>query len=165
MAVTYEPIATQTLNANSATVTFNSIPGTYTDLFIIAQMKNNGTGSDLLARFNGDSGTNYSREVVGGNGSSVYSANVTAATFARFNYSEPITTDGNTMFKINIMNYSNTASWKTCLNRGDRGVTSTIGIVNLWRSTSAITSIEFLTDLSGQFVAGSVITLYGIKAA
>jgi hypothetical protein len=164
MTVTYSQIATQTLGSNSSTITFNSIPGTYTDLVIIAQMKNNGTGSDFLARFNGDTGSNYSRTILGGNGSSTYSARASNATTARFNYSEPITTDGNTMFRINIMNYSNSTTYKTCLNRGDRGATSTVAVVNLWRSTSAITSIEFSTDAGGQFVSGSIISLYGIKA-
>ena len=165
MATTYEPIATQTLGSNAATVTFSSIPATYTDLVIIAQMKNNGTGSDFLATFNSDSGSNYSRTILGGNGSSTYSARATNASFARFNYSEPITTDGNTIYKINIFNYSNTTTNKTVINRADRGVTSTVAIVNLWRSTSAINSITFATDLSGNFVSGSIITIYGIKAA
>jgi hypothetical protein len=165
MPGTYEPIATQTLTGNAATVTFSSIPSTYTDLVVIAQMKNNATGSDFLATFNSDSGTNYSRTILGGNGSSGYSARASNASFARFNYSEPITTDGNTIFRIDIMNYSNTTTYKTAINRGDRGATSTVAVVNLWRSTSAINSITFATDGGGNFVSGSIITIYGIKAA
>lgn len=165
MPATYEPIATQTLTGNAATVTFSSIPATYTDLVIVAQMKNNGTGSDLRLRFNGDTAGNYSRTIIGGNGTSSYSAIAMDAAFARVNYSEPITTDGNTIYKINIMNYSNTNKYKNILSRSDRGVHSTACMANLWRSNSAINTIEFSTDLSGQFVAGSIITLYGIKAA
>ena len=62
------------------------------------------------------------------------------------------------------MNYSNTTTYKTAISRGDRGATSTVAIVNLWRSTSAINNIQFFTDATN-FAAGSIITLYGIKAA
>lgn len=165
MAITYSQIATQTLGSNASTITFSSIPGTYTDLVFIAQMKNNGTGSDFLAKFNSDSGSNYSRTIFGANGSTKYSAKVANASTARFNYSEPITTDGNTVFRIHIMNYSNTTTYKSVISRSDRADSSLALIVNLWRSTSAITSVEFSTDAGGQFVSGSIISLYGIKAA
>ena len=164
MPSTYEKIATTTLGSAAATITFSSISAAYTDLVIIAQMKNSGAGGDLLAYFNSDTGTNYSRTILGGNGSTTYSARSSSATNARFNYSEPINSDGNTIFKINIMDYSNTTTYKTAISRGDRGVTSTVAIVNLWRSTSAINNIQFFTDATN-FAAGSIITLYGIKAA
>jgi hypothetical protein len=164
MTATYEKIATTTLGSASATVTFSSISSAYTDLVIVAQMKNSGSGGDFLAYFNSDTGSNYSRTILGSNGSSVYSARASSATSARFNYSEPINSDGNTIFRINIQNYSNTTTFKTAVSRGDRGATSTAAIVNLWRSTSAINNIQFFTDATN-FAAGSIITLYGIKAA
>ena len=164
MASTYEKIATTTLGSAAATITFSSISAAYTDLVIIAQMKNSGAGGDLLAYFNSDTDTNYSRTILGGNGSTAYSAKSSSASNARFNYSEPINSDGNTIFRINVMNYSNTTTYKTAISRGDRGATSTVAIVNLWRSTSAINNIQFFTDATN-FAAGSIITLYGIKAA
>jgi hypothetical protein len=164
MAVTYEKIATTTLGSAQATITFSSISSAYTDLVIIAKMKNSGAGGDLLAYFNSDTGTNYSRTILGGNGTSTYSAQVSNDTKARFNYSEPINSDGNTMFRINIMNYSNTTTRKTVISRGDRGITSTVAIVNLWRSTSAINNIQFFTDTTN-FATGSTITLYGVLKA
>jgi hypothetical protein len=163
MTVTYEKIQTQTLSSAQSSITFTSIPNTYTDLVIVAQMKNSGSGGDFLAYFNSDTGSNYSRTILGGNGSSTYSARASSATSARFNYSEPINSDGNTIFRINIQNYSNTTTFKTAINRGDRGATSTVAIVNLWRSTSAINNIQFFTDATN-FAAGSIITLYGIKS-
>ena len=163
MPSTYEKIATTTLGSAAATITFSSISAAYTDLVIIAQMKNSGAGGDLLAYFNSDTGTNYSRIILGGNGSTAYSARSSSASNARFNYSEPINSDGNTIFRINVMNYSNTTTYKTAISRGDRGATSTVAIVNLWRSTIAINNIQFFTDATN-FAAGSIITLYGIKA-
>ena len=35
MAITYEPIATNTLGSAAASVTFSSISGTYTDLVVV----------------------------------------------------------------------------------------------------------------------------------
>lgn len=163
MAATYEIIATTTLGSSAATITFSSISATYTDLVIIAQMKNSGAGGDFLAYFNSDTGSNYSRAILGGNGSTAYSARSSSASNARFNYSEPITSDGNTIFRIDVMDYSNTTTYKTVISRGDRAVNSTVAIVNLWRSTSAINNIQFFTDTTN-FAAGSIMTLYGIKA-
>jgi|LakMenEpi03Aug12_release.lakeMendotaPanAssembly.Ray.scaffolds.fasta_scaffold418452_2 hypothetical protein len=163
MTATYEKIASTTLSSAAATVTFSSISSAYTDLVIIAQMKNSGSGGDLLAYFNSDNGSNYSRTIIGGTGSSSYSAMSTNASHARFNYSEPINSDGNTVFRINIQNYSNTTTFKTTISRGDRSANSTVVMVNLWRSTSAINNIQFFTDATN-FASGSIITIYGIKA-
>jgi hypothetical protein len=86
-------------------------------------MKNSGAGGDFLAYFNSDTGSNYSRAILGGNGSTAYSARSSSASNARFNYSEPITSDGNTIFRIDVMDYSNTTTYKTVISRGDRAVT------------------------------------------
>jgi len=69
MAMTYTPIATQTLGSSVSTVTFSSISGTYTDLVLIAQPIAS-AGVDLELRFNGDSGSNYSCTQLSGDGSS-----------------------------------------------------------------------------------------------
>lgn len=161
---TYEPIASTTLTSAAATITFNSIPSTYTDLVIIALMKNSGSGGDFLARVNGDANANYSRTILGANKSSEYSARATSDTKLRFNYSEPITSDGNTTYTIELINYSNTDINKTFISRAGKPNSSLSEIINVWRNNVAITSIEFYTD-STNFASGSTITLYGIAAA
>ena len=45
MPATYEPIATTTLGSAQATVTFSSIPGTYTDLVLITNSRSDSTTS------------------------------------------------------------------------------------------------------------------------
>lgn len=62
MANTYFLIASQTLASTSATVTFSSIPQTYTDLVLRASVKNNGSGQSeaMRIRVNGNSGSVYS---------------------------------------------------------------------------------------------------------
>jgi hypothetical protein len=66
---------------------------------------------------------------------------------------------------IQVMNYSNTTTNKTVLARAGIAGDRTRAIVNLWRSTSAITSILIINNGSVNFVAGSTFTLYGIKVA
>jgi len=55
MPKTYEPIATTTLGSNQTTITFSSIPSTYTDLVIVSNMGTT-TASYPFIRFNGDTG-------------------------------------------------------------------------------------------------------------
>ena len=68
MTATYEKIATTTLGSNQASVTFSSIPATYTDIVVIATGKTS-TETTLYFRFNGDSGSNYSSTDIYGDGS------------------------------------------------------------------------------------------------
>jgi hypothetical protein len=164
MPATYEPIATTTLGSATATVTFNSIPGTYTDLILITSTASDlASGSEhILCRFNSDSGTNYSATYLYGTGSSALSgrnSNSTGAFIGRQEQTELGT--GIT----HIQNYANTTTNKTVLSRGGLAGQITIAYVSLWRSTSAITRIDLTPNGATNFDAGSTFTLYGVKAA
>ena len=68
----------------------------------------------------------------------------------------------------NFNNYSNTTTYKTILSRTNHASepSSRVGTqVALWRSTSAITSIEIAEVIGTTWAVGSTFTLYGIKAA
>ena len=158
-SATYEPIATNTLSSSAASVTFSSIPGTYTDLVLIF----NGTGStggNFTFQFNGDTSTNYSATILYGDGSSAGSVRVSSQSSMNIGgVSTGFTTD-----IINIMNYSNATTYKTALGRYARPADEVGAKVGLWRSTSAITSIVVGVS-GGNFATGSTFTLYGIAAA
>ena len=64
-----------------------------------------------------------------------------------------------------IQNYSNTTTYKTWLSRSNIPADFVGALVGLWRSTSAITTIQFLTTTADTFAIGTTFTLYGIKAA
>lgn len=159
MTATYDKIATTTLGSAAATVTFSSISGTYTDLRIIYATTASADAGNYL-RFNSDSGFNYSRTYMYGNGSAVGSSRDTSATgiYGPFTMSSAITAN-----TIDIMNYSNTTTNKTCLVRAGAANNSTLASVGLWRSTAAITSVSITCD-GANFASGSIFTLYGIKA-
>jgi hypothetical protein len=162
---TYTPISTQTLGSATASVTFSSIPSTYTDLMLVSSITNSSAGSNysLSFRFNGDTGSNYSNTYLYGNGSSATSGresgtfiNIGNTTFTSGTFS-PMT--------ISIQNYANTTTYKTIIGRGNNVGAYVMAAVGLWRSTTAITSITIAPEFTVNWNAGSTFTLYGIQAA
>jgi hypothetical protein len=165
---TYEAIATQTLASTANSITFSSIPGTYTDLVILAigQSYTSPSYGNLQLQFNGDSGTNYSStefKELGGNVSSnrrTSQSNLFATSFLDWG-----TANQNVGHSIvNIFNYSNTTTFKSVLSRGNIPGFKTEFNAGLWRSTTAITSINVSVN-DTPINIGSIFTLYGIKAA
>ena len=170
MASTYEKIATNTVSGTTTTsVTLSSIPSTYTDLILIGSIKGDTASMSLGLRFNGDSGTNYSTTFLEGDGSSAVSSRQTNQTkiFLSASISYNSTNFGTQI--IQLMNYSNTTTYKTLVERFNSNGGSFPGVnagVGLWRNTSAINQLEILVLVAGQFfAAGSTFTLYGIKSA
>ena len=167
MPSTYTPIATQTLGSAAASVTFTAISQTYTDLFLVVQCGNSANAqSNIAVRVgNGsyDSGSNYSRTIIYGDGSSAVSARTTNDTYLPIAAGAANNTVGG-VNNIHFMNYSNTTTNKTFLARGDQASLYAVATVGLWRSTAAINQIQLLLATGGNFVAGSIFTLYGIKS-
>jgi len=160
---TYQAIATQTLGSATATVTFSSISGSYTDLVFINTIGLT-AGDDLFIRFNGDTGTNYSSTRIAGDGTSAASGRTVNYTGIQprtpANQASTVTTN----WICNVQNYSNTTTYKTTLDRYGYAAGFSTADVGLWRNTAAITSVSFISPGS-TFVTGSTFTLYGIKAA
>ncbi len=160
---TMTPIATITLASNQSTVTFNNIPSTYTDLTLISSAQATSSGTGIQGRLNGDTAGNYSFTVLRGNGTSAASARVSNVfEFSIGNTAEIPTTFYGT-YITHFMSYASTNVYKSILSRADNALAATNTLVNLWRSTSAISSMSIFT--SSNFTSGSTFTLYGIKAA
>ena len=167
--VTYTPIATNTLSSSAASVTFSSIPGTYTDLVIVMSV-GKGIGYSTCLEFNSNTSSVYSRTRLSGDGSTATSARLTTGdgyTYMALSSYGNGTTLGTENVIVNIMNYSNTTTYKTTLSRtnGPSGLDANVG---LWQSTAAITSIKIVPDIDTpartSFITGSTFTLYGIGA-
>jgi len=164
MTATYNCIATTTLGSDNATVTFSSISGSYTDLVLVISPANT-AGSLVRLQFNSDTGNNYSRTVLQGNGTSATShRSSNQGHIAIGEDAAPTTTLGNTAFIVQINNYSNATTFKTILSRENNAGVAVSATVGLWRNTSAITSIDIKQGGIAQFKTGSTFTLYGIKA-
>jgi hypothetical protein len=164
MPKTYEPIATTTLGSAAADITFTSISGTYTDLRLVFEGAAVSSGVDIFCQINSDTGANYSHTRLTGNGSAASSSSGTSLAYMRFSDGGSPQTTNDSLTKIDFMNYSNTTTFKTAINRADNANRGMDAIVNLWRSTSAITSIKLYLS-SGNIASGAIATLYGIKAA
>lgn len=167
-AQTYEPLATTTLSSSASTIDFTSISGSYTDLLLVISGVSS-SGNNIFTRFNSNTGANYSVTRLSGSGSVVLSDRETNSTYmVNSNYGWPTTTVGQQNTILQIMNYSNSTTFKTVLMRSNRGNAGVDAIVGLWQQTSAITSISLSTNgFSGAsgWSSGTTATLYGIKAA
>jgi hypothetical protein len=165
MPSTYEPIATNTLGSATATVTFSSIPSTYTDLILVAVFGNSANSNkDIQWTFNGDTTTNYSNTFLYGTGTAAASARDSNANFNRISGSSNNTPIHPIVLQIN--NYANATTFKTSICRNAASAWNTTASVGLWRKTpEAINSISLTNETSANFVIGSTFTLYGIKAA
>lgn len=169
MAITYEPLATNTISTSTASFSFNSISGNYTDLVLVASnVTSVSAGSWMGLRFNSDTGFNYNFTEMFGNGSTVNTYRATGNTLLPINFYNGTGVNQTGFISVtHIMNYSNSTTNKTTLTRennaGDPNYPGAGAICGLWKSTSAITSITVVASVSN-FNSGTF-TLYGIKAA
>lgn len=162
---TYTPIATQTLASAAYTVTFSSIPSTYTDLVLVINAATTANTKNPVFRYNSDTGTNYSSTELYGDGSSVGSVRQTSVN-AIYGGAVGISGGNESIIICNIQNYANTTAYKTALIKTSAKFNSIDVVVGVWRNTAAINSIDILTLSSGQnWSIGSTFTLYGIAAA
>ena len=163
-------IASNTLGSSAASVTFSSIPATYTDLVVRVSARADITNRNLKITFNNTSpsATTYSRVLLYGTGSaatSIFDASV--ETFAVFGGTVQSSYTANTFSSTEIYIPSYTVSQNKPI--GAFGTTennATESIVTagagLWRDTSTINRID-LAPNSGNFVSGSTFWLYGLK--
>jgi len=159
---TYTPIATTTLGSSQATVTFSSIPSTYTDIVLICSARETSASGGIEVKINSDTGSNYSYTQLYGTGSTAASNRTTNETYLGL-LGAQVGTNAIGSIIVNFMNYANTTTYKTAISRGNNNDYVTTR-VHLWRSTSAINRFD-LTSQGTSFASGSTFTLYGIAAA
>lgn len=170
---TYEPIATTTLGSAASSYTFSSIPGTYTDLVLVSNVRcatsiSNANFDSLGIYFNSTTGTSYSATYLLGSGSAATTgrntnaAEIYAGEIAGFLAASG--TFGSSIISIN--NYSNTTTYKTAICRSGTANAFVSESVGLFRSTSAISSLTVrIFGGAKNLETGSNFTLYGMAAA
>ena len=173
MATTYTLIQTYTFTSASAGYAFTSIPGTYTDLKLIASARADGSNEywDFGLEFNsdatsanyvswsGNTGPTPNGQLYDGSYPYIYALNSIAGDTA-----------GTNMFgivEIDIPNYSNTGRNKavsfnmTSIRATSTRVYNGIG-GGYWKSNSAITRV-YVSAPGANLKIGTVLSLYGIK--
>lgn len=167
MATTYTLIASSTVGAGGASsITFSSIPSTYTDLILKLSLRSNAsrTNDDLLVSFNGST-SSRAWNFVEGNGSSVSAASGTDGRFSTFNGA---TTTSNTFgnAELYMANYSGSNYKSVSIDTVmETNATATYAEfeVAMWSNSAAISSITMTLGFGTAFVQYSSAYLYGIS--
>jgi hypothetical protein len=163
---TYEPIATTTLTTSQAIITFSSISASYTDLVLVTVAKLTSGTAGMKLQFNSDTANNYSNIFLYGDGSSPGSVQNSNTNGINFYYAAVL---GSTDFSIttsNIMNYSNSTTFKTVIARDGQSGSGTDAIASVWqKAPEVINRIDVIVTNANVYAAGSTFSLYGIKAA
>jgi len=163
MAQTYDAIATTTLGSSSSSITFSSIPATYTDLEIVFNGTITGSG-DTGIRFNGNTSGSYQAVYLRGNGSTYSSIRDSNLTYGGIAIAAP---SGKPQFiKVSVFDYLTSSAYKTYFASSfeDNVSSGWVGkITGSWYENAAVTSITIMS--SNTFNSGLTATLYGIKNA
>jgi hypothetical protein len=160
-------IASNTLGSATTTVTFSSIPSTYTDLVLRMSTRiDSAPGTaDLIIQINSGGNMSYTR--IQGNGATASSFRSTGNSTLPVNYLQQSDSTSNTFDSSEVYFPSYTSSNNKVIS--SFGVQETNGttaymraIAHLRSNTESITSLE-IRNGGYNFVAGSSFFLYGIK--
>lgn len=164
-------IAQIVASGTPSTITFSSIPGTYTNLVVSLFGRDTITGSsdlNVFLKINGDAtAANYTAtEGLFGTGSGTGSTSTASSTSGAFIAKIPGTSgDANALgvATITFPSYAATTFWKMVASViAQNGGTLQNALVSFrWKSTSAITSLT-LTAGGTAFANGTTATLYGL---
>jgi len=159
-------IETKTLGTAAASIEFTSIPQDGTDLVVQASLR--GSQADQVVgvffRFNGITTGYTNRSLLGSDGGGVSSGDYTNG--RQINYANAASSTSNTFSThgVYIPNYTGS----TNKSFSAEGATENNGgyfelsiAANLWSNTAAITSLSLTPEL-GNFVAGSIVSLYKV---
>lgn len=160
---TYIPLANATLSSNAATITFSSISQLYKDLILVINGKKTTGTADAYMRFNSDSGSNYARLRLSGDGASVVAAQNLSDTQGYIDSYGYLDTNFSYATMVQIYDYSSTDKHKNWLSRANNAGLGIDILAGKWASTSAISSI-LLGMTSDQWAVGTTVTLFGVAA-
>lgn len=167
--MSYTLIERQELTSAASSISFNNIPQFYSDLFIVVSARSARTDfphAGITMSINGSTANQTSRFLRGMAGFGVESGANEGAVFTLPASATTANTFSNS--SMYIPNY--TSSLAKSFSVDDVIETNTTGnwdwllriFTGLWTGTTAITSLSFI-GASGNFVAGSSISLYGIN--
>lgn len=171
----WEWIATGTGTGSSDSITFSSIPTTYKHLQIrgVANAAYGSADNGALGiRFNGDTGSNYTRQGFGGslsgNPGSISQYYLTGTSFAQSGEGVYLDVNGSRMGTniIDILDYRDTNKYKITRSISGVMVSTTRGFVGylsgMWYNTAAVTSITVFQQ-NASFGTATKFALYGLK--
>jgi len=167
----FELIQTQVLVSSAAAISFTSIPATYKhlQLRIVARGDQAAVITNLAIRYNNDSGANYTQHYVTWGGGAVQSFNNLSLSAYNFGNAPGASTAAGIYNAaiVDILDYASTTKNKTSRALGGDSLGTTSADLNLrssgWFSTAAINRVDLIAWDSANVVAGSRVSLYGVK--
>ncbi len=161
----YDSIATTSLSSSAASITFSSIPATYTHLQVRAIILGTGSISYQPMTFNNDTGLNYTNHGMTASGSGTPTA-FGEANHGFISHQAAVSTNPFAMV-MEILDYANTNKYKTVRTLGGYDANGS-GILTfrsgLWMNTNAITTIKIEPN-TNNYAQYSHFALYGIRSA
>lgn len=156
--------------ATASSVSFTSIPQTYTDLCVVMSTRHGRAvnSSSLRLRINSDTGANYSNLMLQGDGTNITNIKNSGSTSIIYFYGDGSSATANTFSNVQLYfanysgsNYKSISIDSTAENNG--GLAPVNINSGLWSSTSAITSLTF-DEPNGpsNFLQHSTFYLYGV---
>ena len=169
---TYELIQTYTVASNNTinSISFNSFSG-YKDLILKCSFRASGAGTYDETYMTLNSINNYNRQYLSANGTAHGPGVGNGINPQQVNFTpQSTTTTGSfAQYDVYLSDYSNSSYYKQLSSDGGLGYPQSGGQFTVMYAggvrtgTAAITSIAFTTPTSTFFVAGSSVSLYGIK--
>ena len=164
----YESIASASGTGSSNTISFTSIPQTFTHLQIRGIAKPTVADGVVKLSFNGVTATtNYNIHAMNGNGSTASAFYENTSQFIYGFANNVATGDIYGVGVIDILDYTNTNKNRTtrALTGYDKNGSGDVNLLShLYRSTTAVTQIDLILN-QGNFTTGTRIALYGIKGS
>jgi len=168
MPNTYTLIQAQTLTTSTASVTFSSIPATYTDLLLKVSVRTaRATTSDALSiKLNNSTSSYSSRNCLNDNGSAVSYTDMFGVGYVINTKGNSTTANTFSNQEIYIPNYagSNYKSFSSeSVVENNATDTRVEMMASLWSDGSAVTSIVIASYTANNLLQYSTFYLYGIK--
>lgn len=160
-------IATVTVGAGDASsIDFQGIPQTFSDLYLVASIRNSGTYEHVLIGLNGST-ANFSGRYLSGYGNSGQKASSTYARYLGNTSRNGYTANTFGATTIYIPNYTSannkSITADSCSENNSTTDWGAVVSVNTWAQTAAITSLQLTNEAGAAILEGSTATLYGIK--
>lgn len=171
----YDLLETTVVGTAVSSISFSSL-GTYASTYqhlqirMTARMTGSNNFENLLVRLNSDTGSNYARHALLGNGSSVSSSGSSSQTTINLG---PVPAGGNQgsgqfgAAVIDILDPYESKN-KTIRNLFGKhtptGGETWVGLTSgVWLNTASLTTILLYPETASQFTTGTRISLYGVK--
>lgn len=165
MPATYDSIASASSIGGSGSVTFSSIPSSYTDLRLVISAKT-ALSTQLFMRYNNDGTNVYGNYSLLADGFSWAQYLETGTSYVRLVESSTIGTSISVFetWTIDIMDYASTSKSKPCVVSASQRNAQIMYRVGTYTPFDAINRIDIILN-SGAFENGSRVALYGITRA